>query len=247
MNARRDGPGLRYPDEMLGRSRKELVYLILAGMFVANALLGEIMGGKLIQVAGYVMSIGVIPWPVVFVTSDLVNEYFGREGVKRLTMLTAALIAYAFIVIFGAMRVPAASISPVQDAAFQNVLGQSLWIIVASLCAFLLSQMVDVIVFWIFRKRTGGKMLWLRATGSTAVSQLIDTFVIVGIAFWLPGKLSTKDYLTVSMTNYTYKFVIALASTPLLYLIHGAVDRFLGEGEAHQLTDEAAEAELVQG
>ena len=81
---------MRYPVWMLGRSRKELVYLVLAGMFVANALLGEILGGKLITAWGYTMSIGVIPWPVVFVTSDLVNEYFGRDGVKRLTLLTTA-------------------------------------------------------------------------------------------------------------------------------------------------------------
>ena len=229
---------------MLGRTRKELVYLILAGMFVANALLGEILGGKLIQVAGYVMSIGVIPWPVVFVTSDLVNEYFGREGVKRLTLLTAALIAYAFIVIFLTMQVPAASVSPVQDAAFVSVLGQSLWIIVGSLAAFLVSQLVDVAVFWMLRQRTGHKFLWLRATGSTAVSQLIDTFVVMGIGFWLPGKLTTTQYLSVSMTNYTYKFAIALATTPLLYAIHAAVDKFLGKPEADHLAEEAVAAEV---
>jgi uncharacterized integral membrane protein (TIGR00697 family) len=232
--------------EMIGRSRKELVYLVLAGAFVANALLGEIMGGKLISAAGFTMSIGVIPWPVVFVTSDLVNEYFGREGVKRLTLLTAALIAYAFVVIYLAMLVPAAAVSPVKDDAFQAVLGQSQWIIVGSLTAFLLSQMVDVFVFWVFRTRTGGKMLWLRATGSTAVSQLIDTFVVMGIAFWLPGKLTTTEYITVSSTNYIYKFVIALSTTPLLYLIHAAVDRFLGEAEAHALEAEAVNAELAR-
>jgi queuosine precursor transporter len=231
---------------MLGRSRKELVYLVLAGMFVANALLGEILGGKLIQVAGFVMSIGVIPWPVVFVTSDLVNEYFGREGVKRLTMLTAALIAYAFVVIFLTMQVPAAAVSPVQDAAFISVLGQSMWIIVGSLAAFLVSQMVDVVVFWAFRKRTGHKFLWLRATGSTAVSQLIDTFVVMGIGFWLPGKLTTTQYLNVSMTNYVYKFAIALGTTPLLYVIHAAVDKFLGKTEADHLADEAAAIEAQQ-
>lgn len=229
---------------MLGRTRKELVYLVLAGMFVANALLGEILGGKLIQVAGFTMSIGVIPWPVVFVTSDLVNEYFGREGVKRLTLLTASLIAYAFVIIYLTMQVPAAAVSPVQDAAFVSVLGQSLWIIVGSLAAFLVSQLVDVAVFWIFRKRTGGRFLWLRATGSTAVSQLIDTFVVMGIGFWLPGKLTTHDYLNVSATNYTYKFAIALATTPLLYGIHAAVERFLGSEESHHLTEEAVEAEL---
>jgi uncharacterized integral membrane protein (TIGR00697 family) len=174
----------------------------------------------------------------------LVNEYFGRDGVKRLTLLTTALIAYAFVVIFLTMQVPASTISPVQDDAFRSVLGQSLWIIVGSMVAFLVSQMVDVIVFWMFRRRTGGRYLWMRATGSTAVSQLIDTFVVMGIGFWLPGKLTTADYIRVSASNYTYKFAIALATTPLLYLIHAAVDKYLGKTEAHHLVEEAVEAEV---
>jgi queuosine precursor transporter len=229
--------------EMLGRTRKELVYLLLAGMFVANALLAEVIGGKLIQISGFVLSIGVIPWPVVFITSDLVNEYFGREGVRRLTWMTAGLISYAFMILYAAMQVPAAGVSPVTDQMFRGTFGQSLWIIAGSLTAFLLSQLIDVAVFWMFRRRTGGKMLWLRATGSTAVSQLVDTFVVAGIAFWLPGKLSTHDYLSVSASSYVYKFAIALATTPILYLIHAAVDRYLGQEEAQHLTEEAAQIE----
>jgi len=153
-------------------------------------------------------------------------------------------VAYAFAVIFLTMQVPASTISPVQDDAFRSVLGQSLWIIVGSMVAFLVSQMVDVVVFWMLRRRTGGRFLWMRATGSTAVSQLIDTFVVMGIGFWLPGKLTTADYIRVSASNYTYKFAIALATTPLLYLIHAAVDKYLGKAEAHHLVEEAVEAEV---
>lgn len=221
-------------------NRKDLVYLTLAGLFVSNALLGEILGGKLFQVGPYVMSMGVIPWPIVFLTTDLINEYFGRDGVKRLTFLTVGLILYAFVVIFAAMQVPAARISPVQDEPFRIVFGQSLWIIVGSIIAFSISQMVDVIIFWIFRRKTHGRHLWLRATGSTAVSQLIDTFVILGIAFWLPGKISGRDFWGLSLTNYSYKFVIAIGLTPFIYGIHTLVDRFLGKSEAHELIESAA-------
>lgn len=209
-------------------NRKDLVYLILAGMFVCNAILGEILGGKLIEARGYVMSLGVIPWPFVFLTTDLINEYYGKEGVRRLTMVTVGLILYAFVIIYIAMSIPASPISPVKDEAFNAVLGQSQWIIIGSVTAFTASQLIDVAVFWLFRKATNGKMLWLRATGSTAVSQLIDTFIVLGIAFWLPGKITTHDFLTLSFSNYTYKFLIALALTPLIYAAHAAIDRYLG-------------------
>jgi queuosine precursor transporter len=209
-------------------NRKDLVYLILSGLFVANALLGEILGGKLIQAGPYIMSLGVVPWPVVFLTTDLINEYYGKAGVRKLTLITVGLILYAFLIIFVAMSIPAASVSPVKDDAFNAVLGQSQWIIVGSVAAFLASQLIDVTIFWIFRKATNGKMLWLRATGSTAVSQLVDTFVILGIAFWLPGKIETKDFLNLAFANYTYKFAIAVGLTPLIYAAHAAIDKFLG-------------------
>ncbi len=209
-------------------NRKDLVYLILAGLFVANALLGEILGGKLIEAGGYIMSLGVIPWPVVFITTDLINEYYGKSGVRRLTLITVCLILYAFVIIFISMGIPASSVSPVKDEAFNAVLGQSQWIIVGSIVAFAVSQLVDVAVFWLFRDATGGKMLWLRATGSTAVSQLIDTFIVLGIGFWLPGKISTANFLNLAFTNYTYKFGIAIALTPLIYAAHSAIDKYLG-------------------
>jgi uncharacterized integral membrane protein (TIGR00697 family) len=209
-------------------NRKDIVYLILAGLFVTNAILGEILGGKLIEAGGYIMSLGVIPWPVVFLTTDLINEYYGRGGVKRLTLITVALILYAFAIIFISMEVPAAKISPVTDAAFNLVLGQSLWIIAGSITAFAVSQLVDVAVFWIFRDATKGRMLWLRATGSTAVSQFIDTFVVLAIGFWLPGKIVTGDFFNLAFTNYSYKFLIAIALTPLIYLAHSLIDRYLG-------------------
>ncbi len=208
-------------------NRKDLVYLILAGMFVSNAILGEILGGKLIEAGGYIMSLGVIPWPVVFISTDLINEYYGKAGVRKLTLITVGLILYAFLIIFVAMGIPASSVSPVKDEAFNAVLGQSQWIIAGSITAFTASQLIDVAVFWMFRRVTGGKMLWLRATGSTAVSQLIDTFIVLGIGFWLPGKIGTKDFLNLSFTNYTYKFAIAVALTPIIYAVHHAIDRYL--------------------
>ena len=228
---------------MIGiQSRRDIVYMALAGFFVTNAILGELTGGKLFTFGPFTLSIGVIPWPVVFIATDLINEYFGREGVKRLTFMTIALIVYAFVLLFLSIQVPAAPFSPVTDAQFQAVFGQSLWIIVGSVTAFALSQLVDVGVFWLVRHKTGGRYLWLRATGSTVVSQLIDSIVIIAIAFWLPGKVKTSEFLTVAASNYSFKLIVALGITPLLYAGHAAIDRFLGAEEAHQLIEQSAKA-----
>lgn len=229
---------------MILGERKDLVFLFLACIFVTNAILGELMGGKLIQVGMFTMSIGVLPWPVVFILTDLTNEYFGVKGVRRLTFMTVGLIVYAFVILFIGLQIPAASFSPVQDDAFRAVFGQSLWIIVGSLIAFLVSQLTDVFVFWMFRAKTQGRHLWLRSTGSTVVSQLIDTFVIMGVAFYLPGQLTFSQYITTSSTNYIYKVAIAIASTPLIYLGHALIDWFLGEREAHQMINKAAHEAL---
>lgn len=212
-------------------SRRDRVFLVLAGIFITHALLGELIGGKLFTAWGWVMSIGVIPWPVVFVTTDLVNEYFGPTAVRRLTLLAVGLIVYAFALLFICMQVTAAEISPVSDAAFDMVFGQSMWIIVGSLIAFAVSQLLDAMVFVALRKRTGERLLWVRAVGSTIVSQLIDTFIINGIAFGVSGRLTSEQVVELSITNYGYKFLIAIATMPVIYAGHGIMDRYLRGGE----------------
>jgi queuosine precursor transporter len=208
-------------------SRRETAFLGLAAIFLADALLGELIGGKLILVRGWVMSIGVIPWPVVFVVTDLVNEYYGPRAVRRLTLLAVGLILYAFVLLVICLSIAAAPFSPVPDAAFRSVFGQSLWIIAGSLVAFATSQLIDAAVFVLAKSRTKARWLWLRALGSTLVSQLVDTFVINAIAFGLPRKLSYAQVVQLSATNYGYKALIALGTLPLVYLGHAILGRWL--------------------
>ncbi len=181
---------------------------------------------------------------MVFITTDLINEYFGKAGVRRLTFMTVALIIYAFIILFSWYGHPGRTVLASHRRCLNNVFGQSMWIIVGSVIAFVVSQFVDVGVFWLLRGITGGKHLWLRSTGSTAISQLVDTFVILGIAFYLPGKLTFGEYLSTSAGNYLYNLLIAVGLTPIIYLVHGAIDRFLGSEESHHLIDSAAQASL---
>lgn len=226
------------------KSKKDLVFIILAGFFVANAVVGEVIGGKIIQIGPFIMSIGIIPWPIVFLTTDLINEYFGKQGVRKLTLVTAILITYTFVILYAAMNIHAAPNSPVKDNEFSLVFGQSLWIIVGSISAFMASQLIDVVVFWILRQKTGHKHIWLRATGSTVVSQLIDSFVVTGVAFYLPGKLSLADYLNTSITGYTGKLIIAILLTPFIYIGHGLIDNYLGKDKAQEMITETAKESL---
>ena len=235
-------------------SRRDTLFLILGGFFLTNALLGEMIGGKLFHLFGpeftldlgwlaigpFLMSVGVIPWPIVFLTTDLVNEYYGKRGVRRLTFLGVGMISYAFLAMFAALKIPATDFSPVSGASFSNVFGQSMWIIVGSLAAFALSQLTDVLIFHALRRRTGAGRLWLRATGSTVFSQLVDTLVVLGIAFYLPGKLTGQQFLNIAITQYVYKFSVAVLLTPLIYVGHSAAERFLGPDLAHDMALEAA-------
>ena len=231
-------------------TRANIVFLILGGFFITNAIVAEMIGSKLIYVGDpnwklgpfgpFAMSVGIIPWPVVFLTTDLVNEYFGRRGVRRLTLFTVVLIAYVYMILLLTMRVPATSFSGVDDASYNKVFGQSRWIIVGSITAFLISQLVDVFIFHTLRHRTGRGLLWLRATGSTIVSQMIDSIVVLYIGLAIPLKWGFTQYASVAVPNYLVKLGIALFATPLIYLGHWAVERYLGKSVAEALADQAA-------
>lgn len=211
------------------QSKKDTVYVILAGIFITNAVVAELIGGKLIDVGPAVMSIGILPWPIVFVTTDLINEYFGEKGVRKLSIITACLIAYTFIVLFFAMKIPSTGISTVSTSQFNAVFGQSQLIIVGSITAFLISQLIDVRIFHFFKRITGEKMIWLRSTGSTVISQLVDSFIVLGIAFWLPGIMDTKTFLLSAMTGYSVKLAIAVLMTPMIYLGHGLIEKYIAK------------------
>jgi uncharacterized integral membrane protein (TIGR00697 family) len=209
-------------------SKKNTVYIVLAGIFITNAIVAELIGGKLIYVGSAVMSIGILPWPIVFVTTDLINEYFGEKGVRKLSLITASLISYTFILLYLAMQIPAVKGSNlVSDNQFNGVFGQSLWIIVGSIIAFLVSQLIDVTIFHFFKRKTGNKMIWLRSTGSTVISQLFDSFIVLGIAFWLTGKMSTEVFIVSAFTGYFMKMIIAILMTPLIYLGHSIIEKYL--------------------
>jgi queuosine precursor transporter len=253
------------------QSKKTNLFIILSGIFLTNAILAEIIGVKIfsgertlgLQPAGWTifgdyildfnLTAGAVIWPVVFITTDIINEYFGKKGVRKISFITAFFIAYVFLIIVLVTGLPPAGFwldvntpdpdgNPFNiDYAFNIIFRQGLGIILGSLVAFLLGQLIDVYVFQKLRKITGPKMIWLRATGSTLVSQFIDSFVVLGIAFYIFGNWSWAQVASVGIINYIYKFSVAILLTPLLYLGHGLIDNYLGKDIAEKMTEEASE------
>lgn len=221
--------------------RKERLYIILAGFFITNAILAEIVGGKIFTfnippVLWFTettanLSVGVLVWPVVFIMTDIINEYYGIAGVRRVTLLTIVLISYVFVALFFMGQTRAAAFSAISDENFNVVFGTSQSIIIGSLIAFAVGQFLDFFVFHRLKMMTGNSHLWLRATGSTVFSQLIDTFIVLYIAFVVPGKWSTAEFLKVASSNYLYKLAIAVAVTPVIYLVHAIIENYLGKEE----------------
>jgi uncharacterized integral membrane protein (TIGR00697 family) len=228
-------------DTEIVNSRRQWLFIFLVGLFITNAITAELISNKLVQVpisfsffnkdfGPFTTIVGILPWPVVFILTDLLNEFYGFKAVKRVSWITTILIAYCFLIVGLSLSIPAVEIKGSKLAtneSYNLVFGQAQMVILGSMTAFLISQLLDAYVFNWIKKKTGNKLIWLRSTGSTLFSQLIDTYVVLYIGFVLPGSLSMSDFFTIAPTNYVLKIVIAISLTPLIYLGHYVVKQYL--------------------
>jgi uncharacterized integral membrane protein (TIGR00697 family) len=255
-------------------SKSTKLFIILGGVFISSALIAEVIGVKIfsledtlgvrranINIFGssfsFHLTAGVLLWPVVFIMTDIINEYFGTRGVKFLSYLTIILISYAFLAFNGAILLSPSEYFDIgnhiakPNDAFNGIFGQGLWIIIGSMVAFFTGQLLDVFIFHKIKKYTGEKNIWLRATGSTLVSQLIDSFVVLFIAFYIGKRIQTgqgapwslHQVMVGASGNYIYKFVMAIVLTPVIYWVHYLIERYLGK----TLATEMKESAMVKG
>lgn len=247
--------------------RSVRLFIALSAFFCVNAVLAEFIGVKIFaledtlgvppfgwslfgQTGSLSFTAGTLLWPIVFIMTDTINEFFGRHGVRFISWVAALLIAYGFLFAYAAIHLAPAHwwLSAAQNqgvpdyqTAYAAIFGQGMWSIGGSLVAFVVGQFIDVWIFHAIRKRTGERWVWLRATGSTAVGQLIDSFIVIWIAFvWGPQHWPLGLFLAVSTVNYCYKMICAVGLIPLLYLMRGGINRYLGAERARQLRAEAA-------
>jgi uncharacterized integral membrane protein (TIGR00697 family) len=226
------------------------LFLGISAFFVANALIAEAIGTKLFSLEkifgahpvdftlfgqsgmSFTLTCGVLLWPLEFVITDIVNEYYGPKAVRRISITAVILISYAFLMYYAAIGIPPADVwlnsSSKQgvtniQTSFHAIFGQNMRIIVGSLVAFIVSQFVDVTIFHKIKKVTGDKHLWLRATG----------YIVLFIAF--SGIFSWQLILAIGIMNYTYKFTMALILTPVIYFVEKRIEKYVGHDTARKM------------
>lgn len=244
------------------KDRPTKLFVIFSAFFVANALIAECIGGKIFSLEkifgwqpanftifgekglSFNLTCGVLLWPLEFLMTDIVNEFYGPKAVRRVSYTAVALISYGFLMFYLAMGMPPADFwygsgvangIPDMNKAFNGIFGQGMWIIAGSLTAFLVSQIVDVTVFHKIKKHTGEKKVWLRATGSTVVSQLVDSFIVLFIAFKIGRGWSWQLVLGICVVNYIYKFTMAVILTPVIYFVEKRMEKYLGVETAYKM------------
>jgi len=242
------------------KDRPTKLLLGFTAFFCCNALIADAIGTKLFSLEkmfgahpvnftlfgesglSFTLTCGVLLWPLEFIITDIINEFYGPKAIRRMSIIAVILIAYAFLMYYIAIGLPPADVwlssSSKQgvtniQTSFAAIFGQNMRIIIGSIIAFLVSQIVDVQVFHYIKRKTGHKYLWLRATGSTLISQLVDSYVVLFIAFAyiFPWQL----ILAIGIMNYCYKFVVAIILTPLIYFIEHKIEAYVGHDVAHQM------------
>ena len=248
------------------KNKPTKLFLGITAFFVANALIAECIGGKIFSLEAvfgfqpmnltlfgesglaFNLTCGVLLWPLEFVITDIVNEYYGPKAVRRISLIAVALISYAFLMFYLAMSAAPAGFwvaskmqngVPSMQLAFEAIFGQGMWIIIGSIIAFMVSQLIDVTIFHQIKKVTGEKMIWLRSTGSTVVSQLVDSFVVLIIAFKIGNGWAWSTVLAVGVVNYMYKFTMAIVLTPLIHIIRNRIENYVGLETAEKMKREA--------
>lgn len=221
----------RLHDNPHALSLPQTVHLWLAGIFIASLLIADITGVKLFQfkAAGWTIqhTCGMLTFPITFLLTDLVNEYYGKRAARHMVWLGLAMGFFVFLVVNVALAMPRWDVGfNIKDGSFEDVFANSRIMYVASLGAFIVGSLSDIAIFGWLKRLTRGRMIWLRATGSTVVSQFIDSFIVTWLAFSVGRMLFPTDaqpmpfgeVLKTAGTGYTLKFVIAVGLTPVIYL-----------------------------
>lgn len=228
-------PGGGRPGHVLDVKSK--LFVALSCVFVTCLVLGDVIGGKAFATAVGPVSVGLILFPVTFLLTDVVNDYYGSTGARFLTLVAAAMAALAYFSLVGTAALRTDESSYFTGPEYTKIFGGSSKLFVASILAFLIGQFLDISVFQFWKRLTQSRHLWLRATGSTILSQLVDTITINAI-FWGGVADKTPSWIVAKIgREYVIKLVVAVALTPAIYAIHGLIERALGLAPAkHEVT-----------
>jgi len=209
---------------------KDQLYLVLSGIFIASLVTCNLIANKFVTVdlgfKVFIVSAGILPYPLTFLVTDLISELYGQR--KANLVVFSGFIASLFVLLFLWLGGQFNSIpdSLVSDEIYNSVFQNAWRLIAGSMIAYLFAQFVDVRIFHFWKKLTDGKHLWLRNNGSTIVSQLVDTTLVICILFL--GVWNTDQILSAIIDGWIFKMLMALLDTPIIYgiiyLLRGKID-----------------------
>ena len=206
------------------------IYLLLAGLFITSLVVSNLIFQKFfywypldIKLLGnslFELSVGILPYPITFLITDLISEIYGKKRANQVVITGIFASFFSMGILLIANEVPAIKNSPIDDETFNQVFALSPIAALASMIAYLLAQFVDIRIYHFWKNLTQGKMLWLRNNFSTFSSQLIDTSLVVGLLSVF-GVLEWKLFWGLVISGFLFKIIIAALDTPLLYLFVG--------------------------
>jgi queuosine precursor transporter len=223
------------------------LFLTLTALFVTALVVGDLIGGKLMGVPLFgevrFLSVGFIPFPITFLLTDLLNEFYGKRAARTVTWVGFGMAVFTLLVLTVAVAAPwhPETLKPgwtgLTPGIFDAVFASGRRILIASMTAYVVAQLIDIAVFHRLKSLTGGKFFWVRATGSTIASQLFDTIIIQSLVW--SGSLDLDKLTNLIITSWVGKVLIALLLTPLIYAGHALVERVLGVPPLPPDADEA--------
>ena len=206
------------------------IYLILAGLFITSLVASNLIFTKifywypfdinLLGVKLFELSVGILPYPLTFLITDLISEIYGQKKADQVVITGIFASVFSILLIFISSQVPAIEGSPINDTTFNNVFLNAPLAVLASMLTYLFAQFIDIRVYHFWKRLTKGKMLWLRNNFSTFSSQLIDTLLVVGLLSVF-GVLEWKLFWGLVISSFLFKIIVAALDTPLLYLFVG--------------------------
>lgn len=201
------------------KDKADLLYLLLAALFVAALVSCNLIANKFVAIdlgfKTFQISAGVLPYPITFLITDLLSEIYGQKKTNRVVLVGFVASMFVLFILFLGGSFDALDTSPVTNEVYDTTFKNAVRIIFASMIAYIMAQLVDVRLFHFWKKLTKGKALWLRNNASTIFSQLVDTTLVVLVIF--AGVETSNTIFTYIIDGWTFKLLVALVDTPLLY------------------------------
>ena len=213
--------------------KKELarnLYLLLAGLFITSLVVSNLIFQKFfywypfdIKIFGnslFELSVGVLPYPITFLITDLISEIYGKKSANQVVITGIFASFFSMGILLIANEVPAIKNSPIDDQTFNEVFALSPIAVLASMIAYLIAQFIDIRIYHFWKNLTQGKMLWLRNNFSTFTSQFVDSLLVIGLLS-IFGVLEWTLFWGLVISSFLFKILVAALDTPLLYLFVG--------------------------